>query len=88
VEPAEIEAALLNEPEVRAAVVLASGEPTRLTAYVVVTEPSAADLAGALRDRLRLRLPWELVPSAIELVPDLARAPSGKLDLRAMANRD
>ncbi|WP_173915161.1 non-ribosomal peptide synthetase, partial [Streptomyces barkulensis] len=80
IEPGEIEAALLERPEVgRAAVVL---REERLVAYVEV--PPAAFDEAALRERLVARLPRYMVPSAIVRLDGLPLAPGGKLDHKAL----
>ncbi|MEU0878094.1 non-ribosomal peptide synthase/polyketide synthase [Lentzea sp. NPDC005914] len=74
VEPGEVEAVLLNHPDVSAAVVV--GRDTRLVAYVVGT----ADLG----DWARKYLPAHLVPSAFVELDELPLTPSGKVDRRAL----
>ncbi|HEX7306214.1 amino acid adenylation domain-containing protein [Lentzea sp.] len=71
VEPAEVEAALLAHPRVRAAAVVArDGE---LVAYVV------AGSGDGIGEFLRNRLPAHLVPAAIVELDELPLTPSGKL---------
>ncbi|WP_410657351.1 amino acid adenylation domain-containing protein [Amycolatopsis sp. lyj-112] len=71
VEPAEIEAALLAHPVVRAAAVVA--RDAELVAYV------AADSEHGIREWLRDRLPAYLVPTTIVTLAELPLTPSGKL---------
>ncbi|WP_063274864.1 non-ribosomal peptide synthetase [Amycolatopsis keratiniphila] len=71
VEPAEIEAALIAHPAVRAVAVVAREE--ELVAYV------AADSDQGIREWLRDRLPAYLVPTAIVTLAELPLTPSGKL---------
>ena len=89
VEPGEIEAALLRDPRIREAVVLArEGErgEKRLVAYVVATaEPG--QLAGELRTLLSGTLPEIMIPSAIVVLPRLPLTPNGKIDRRALPDR-
>ncbi len=92
IELGEIEAALLAQPGVREAVVVArqsSGSNTgsaRLVAYLVApsylerADEAAADLASALARRL----PEHMVPSAFVLLPALPLSPNGKVDRRAL----
>jgi amino acid adenylation domain-containing protein len=82
IEPGEIEAALLAEGAVQAAVILREdreGDP-RLVAYVV---ECAAEDAG-LKAALRQRLPEYMVPSAIVRLPGIPRTPNGKLDRKSL----
>ena len=86
IEPGEIEAALLAEPEVRDAVVVARRDASgdrALAAYVVPRGGESIDPA-ALRGRLGERLPAYMVPSFIVPMDALPLAPGGKLDRRAL----
>ncbi|MBU8900321.1 amino acid adenylation domain-containing protein [Corallococcus sp. M34] len=84
VEPAEVEAALLQHPEVREAVVLAreevSGGSRQLVAYVVASSVTPT----ALRTFLSEHLPSYLVPAALVRVERLPLTPNGKVDRRAL----
>ncbi len=89
IEPGEIESALLEDPAIREAVVVAregaSGLPDdrRLVGYVSAAGdgvPSAMEL----REQLGRRLPEYMVPSAIIVVDALPRTPSGKVDRRSL----
>ncbi|MEU9835826.1 AMP-binding protein [Streptosporangium sp. NPDC048047] len=77
VEPGEIEAALLDQPEVRAAVVVAAGD--RLVGYVVT---GGAEVEW--RSRLRNRLPEHMIPSAWVTLDALPLTANGKLDRAAL----
>ena len=86
VEPAEVEAALLDCPGVREALVVAdqhSGTPV-LTAYVApdpeVRSPAVADI----RDQLHTRLPAWMVPTHVVMLQELPRNERGKVDRRAL----
>jgi acyl carrier protein len=84
VEPAEIETALRSHSAVRESVVLARADgrgERRLIAYVVANGSVDQD---ALRRHLGEWVPEFMVPSAIVLLDDLPRTPSGKVDRRAL----
>ncbi|MEV7184624.1 non-ribosomal peptide synthase/polyketide synthase [Kitasatospora sp. NPDC093102] len=86
IEPGEIEAALLDLPEVAAAAVLAVPDVhghTRLAAYLVFAD-GAARPAADLRAALRRVLPDHLVPSSFTVLDALPLTTSGKLDRRAL----
>jgi thioesterase domain-containing protein/acyl carrier protein len=78
VELGEIEAAFVQHPSVREAVVLAREDipgEKRLVAYVV-----ADSSIDELRNFLLAKLPEFMVPAAILLLETLPKAPSGKVD--------
>ncbi|APR77523.1 Malonyl CoA-acyl carrier protein transacylase [Minicystis rosea] len=89
IELGEIEALLVPDEAVREAVVAtredAPGD-VRLVAYVVAAgeRPSTAALDAALR----ARLPEHMMPSAYVMLDALPRAPSGKIDRRALPSPD
>jgi acyl carrier protein len=84
VELGEIEAALAEHPDVRAAVVTAVGKapgPRRLVGYVA----GPAHLSGeALREFLRRKLPPYMAPSSLTVLDELPLTPNGKVDRRAL----
>ena len=85
IEPGEVEAAILADPAIRDAVVVAVPNPrgdTRLVAYVVAAD--AELVPSALRDGLRTWLPDHLIPAAVVALTELPRSPNGKLDRRAL----
>ncbi|HEU0053713.1 MAG TPA: amino acid adenylation domain-containing protein, partial [Longimicrobium sp.] len=85
IEPQEIEAALLADPAVREAVVVARRNAAGsdvLAAYVVAALGGVA--VDALRDGLRRRLPAHLVPGAIVALDALPLTANGKVDRRAL----
>lgn len=89
VEPAEIEAALLAQPDIRQAVVLAhaAAHGTQLVAFVAA--PVDAEAAPARRESLMRALgealPPPMVPARIVFLPVLPRLPNGKIDRLALA---
>ncbi|MCG6118415.1 MAG: non-ribosomal peptide synthetase [Aquimonas sp.] len=87
IEPEEVEHALLQLPEVRAAGVCVRGEggSARLVAFVVAEQPGTALPERLLREQLRTRLPESLLPQQFVAVEALPCLPSGKLDRRALA---
>ena len=91
VEPAEVAAAIENQPGVARAVVIAAPDAaggSTLVGFVVAQRAVAVDTMR-LRDALRSQLPGYLVPSVLSVVPRLPTTPSGKLDvmqLREMAD--
>ncbi|KAG0321904.1 hypothetical protein BGZ97_009763, partial [Linnemannia gamsii] len=84
IEPGEIEAHLIEHPQVREAVVLALGEggDKRLVAYVVAE--ANEQIAATLRAYLTGRLPDYMMPAAFVCVDALPLTPNGKLDRRAL----
>jgi amino acid adenylation domain-containing protein len=88
IEPGEIEAALLEHPEVAGAAVVpvtdTAGE-RRLVAFYTAADPSAPPSARQLRERLQESLPAHLVPAAFCLLPVLPLTPNGKVDRAALA---
>jgi hypothetical protein len=54
----------------------------------VITRREDAGLVDELRDHVRRRLGRHQYPRRITLVPDLPRTPNGKLDRRALRNRE
>ena len=85
VEVEEIEAQLVQHPQVVAAAVVAREQ--RLVAYVVVNEGTVL-AEGALTAFLSQRVPEYLVPSVYLPLARLPRLPNGKLDRRALQMLD
>jgi amino acid adenylation domain-containing protein len=85
-EPAEVEARLLEHPDARAALVIATADAhgdARLVGYVVVRAGAALE-ARAWRRFLLARLPEPAVPSALVRLERLPLTPNGKPDPRAL----
>ena len=86
IEPGEIEAALLELPEVREAAVLVrsgAGGDAELVAHVVAA-PGASATARELLRGLARRLPSYMLPAQIRFHDDLPRTPGGKPDRRVL----
>jgi thioesterase domain-containing protein len=89
VELGEIEARLVEHPQVREAVVIAVGgvgDDKRLVAYVVA-EPNES-LAQTLRDFLSSSLPEYMVPTAFVCMDSFPLTNNGKIDRRALPEPD
>ncbi|WNG39138.1 amino acid adenylation domain-containing protein [Archangium violaceum] len=85
IELEEVEAALLRQPGVRQAVVLArqSGREPRLEGFVAADDTS---LSGeTLRRALAAVLPDAMVPSRLTVLATLPLTPNGKVDRKALA---
>ncbi|MFM9926614.1 amino acid adenylation domain-containing protein [Variovorax sp. H27-G14] len=89
VEPAEVEAALLAQPGVRQAVVLAPSGPggdATLSAFVVPgPELAPASARTALAAQLAALLPAHMLPSGYTFVEAFVRLPNGKIDRLALS---
>ena len=86
VDPGEIASVLLEEPQVRSAVVVAhkeQGQAPALVAYIAAGPGGRLDSA-ALRRHCAERLPGALVPSAFVFLERLPLSPNGKVDRRAL----
>ncbi|MEU6776076.1 non-ribosomal peptide synthase/polyketide synthase [Streptomyces sp. NPDC046759] len=91
IEPGEIEAALLDLPEIGAAAVAAVPDRhghIRLAAYVVPAAGAPGAAPGQLRAALRAVLPDHMVPSSFTALDALPLTTSGKLDRRALPAPD
>ncbi|WP_037663174.1 non-ribosomal peptide synthetase, partial [Streptomyces aurantiacus] len=91
IEPGEVEAALLDLPEITAAAVVAvadtHGHP-RLAAYLVPAADAVRPQASELRAACHRVLPDHMVPSSFSLLDALPLTTSGKLDRRALPAPD
>ncbi|KOU69015.1 non-ribosomal peptide synthetase module [Streptomyces sp. XY66] len=89
IEPAEVEHALREQPDVDGAAVTVDGAGTpeaRLVAFVVAA-PGPVPGGTALRERLSAVLPAHLVPDAVTVLDRLPLTPAGKVDRRALTAR-
>lgn len=86
VEPGEVEAALLAQPFVRAAAVVAreGAAGRRLVAYVVLTPQAGANARDELMAHLKANLAEAAVPAHLVALPALPLTPNGKLDRAAL----
>merc|ERR1711969_119645 len=89
IELGEIDAALVNDDLVTAAVATTVGAPStaRLVAYVTLTgaaRDAGGDVTADIRARLAQRLPRHMIPSAIIELDEIPTTPIGKVDLRAL----
>jgi len=84
VEPAEVQAVLIRDPDVRQAAVAAAGEgeAKRLVAYVVAASDEVS--AAALLSTLEQTLPAYMVPGSLVLLDRLPLTSNGKLDRAAL----
>ncbi|MFE5284655.1 amino acid adenylation domain-containing protein [Nocardia sp. NPDC056611] len=84
VEPGEVDAVLLTHPQVEAAVTVARRNPAEamtLCSYVTLDAPvPVPDLLAWAANRL----PRYLVPATLQVLPELPRTVSGKVDARAL----
>ena len=85
IEPAEVRSALLEDPDIEDAAVVARGEGTerKLVAYLVPRGAATLDTYGS-RQRLSRSLPPHMVPSAIVVIGALPLTANGKLDREAL----
>ncbi|MET9465697.1 non-ribosomal peptide synthetase [Streptomyces sp. NPDC006544] len=89
IEPAEVEHALRQLPDVDDAAVTVDGAGSpeaRLVAFVVAA-PGPVPHGAALRERLTAVLPAHLVPDAVTVLERLPLTPAGKVDRRALTGR-
>ena len=85
IELAEIEAVLAKHSDVQQAVVIAKQDS--LIAYVVSCSGRTATVSK-LRDFLKQKLPYHMVPQAFVFLDSLPLTPNGKVNRKALANVD
>ncbi|WP_338925281.1 amino acid adenylation domain-containing protein [Mycetohabitans endofungorum] len=88
IEPGEIEACLTGHPQVRDAVVVATGEGSAKRFVAYVQAEADEHLASTLRAQVAARLPEYMVPSAFVRLDAWPLTPNGKLDRRALPAPD
>ncbi|MFJ8593553.1 non-ribosomal peptide synthase/polyketide synthase [Streptomyces sp. NPDC093598] len=91
IEPGEVEAALLDLPDLTGAAVVAVADAhghLRLAAYVVPRQGAEPPAASELRAACRRVLPDHMVPSSFTVLDALPLTTSGKLDRRALPAPD
>jgi amino acid adenylation domain-containing protein len=92
VELGEIEAALLQHPNIRQAAVIVqtNGNDKRLAAFVSLRKPfeDAGELSDTLKTFLRVTLPHYMIPSLFIVLETLPLNSSGKLNRRALTVPD
>ena len=92
IESAEIEAALMRHPAVKAAAVIVRDDPPgRRSLAAYVTPRSGAGQAGLpseLRQHLQSWLPAHMVPAAIMVLASLPLLPGGKVNRKALPRPD
>ena len=85
IEPGEIEARLLEVPEIRRAVVLAiADEKGGYLVVVLVTSASATEVEMSARAHLEATLPASLHPARYVFVPELPQTDRGKIDVERL----
>ncbi|MBP7241274.1 amino acid adenylation domain-containing protein [Amaricoccus sp.] len=86
IEPGEIEALLLADPEVDEAVTLlrGNGDGRSILAYVGARNARPDALADRLMQELAARLPSYMLPAGICVLDTLPITPNGKIDRRAL----
>ncbi|GEK07756.1 non-ribosomal peptide synthetase [Pseudoalteromonas peptidolytica] len=88
IELSEIESILEQQADVSAAVAMISGkgDMTTLEAFVQVIDGGSVDTQSLLTI-LKQQLPHYMVPNYIQLLEQLPKTPSGKVDRKALANQ-
>jgi len=86
IELGEIESALLRQPGVQQAVVVARPDPLgeKFLAAYVCPQPGAQPQPAALRQALAQDLPEIMVPATVMVLPQLPMTPNGKIDRKAL----
>ena len=87
----EIENAILKHPNVRAAAVIAAPDAVRgqiAKAFVVCDRPGDDALVRDIQEFVRTRLSRHEFPRAIAFVDDLPKTPAGKINRKALRDRE
>ncbi len=86
IELSEIEAVLLEDPEIRAAAVAAVefGSLKELAAYVVLAPGVTTLDRNRASDHLRTRLPEYMIPRYLDVIDELPQMTSGKIDRKLL----
>ncbi|MBL1074582.1 amino acid adenylation domain-containing protein [Nocardia sp. 2] len=86
VEPGEVDAMLSRHPRVESAVTIAHRTPAGVTALCTYVTPQGDSRLEAreLLSWAAERLPRYLVPASVQVLAELPRTSSGKIDLRAL----
>jgi acyl carrier protein len=90
IEPGEIEAAIIDHPQIHQCVVVARQDEAgykRLLAYLVAVGEDLPS-TGEIRGFLEKRLPAYMLPSALVVLASLPLTPNGKVDRKALPEPD
>lgn len=91
IEPGEVESCLQEHPEILEAVVIPIGEAGDKHLAAFVSPPSETDVKSVDSSRIRRhavdRLPEYMVPSRIEVLAEIPRTATGKVDRKALVQR-
>ena len=88
IEPAEIEARMLDLPEIQAAAVAVKGSTTNnktLIAFIILDTAQAK--ISSIKEKLKQLLPEYMIPKTIIPVQHFIRTPSGKIDRKSMLEK-
>jgi amino acid adenylation domain-containing protein len=83
----EIEGAIARFDGIRKVVVAAVGEGIshrKIVAYLEIKDEVSRDIAGVLRDYLKLHIPSFMIPSHFVMLDQLPLTPSGKIDRKQL----
>ncbi len=89
--PAEVEAAMYQHPSIKECCIIASPDERKgeTVKAVVVLKPEAASTSAAeITDWMRTRMAAYKVPRKIEFIAALPRTPSGKIQWRALQDKE
>ncbi|MEO8203799.1 MAG: AMP-binding protein [Betaproteobacteria bacterium] len=89
--PAEVEAAMYHHPAIRECCIIASPDARKgelVKAVVVLKAQGAATTGAEIIEWMRTQMAAYKVPRAIEFIDALPRTPSGKIQWRALQDRE